>query len=60
MVSSTHHLDFVGKSTAIWLISSKNQNVPTVTSTKSSILDPTPVEGQHTELLMHNQGIYLL
>ena len=23
-------------------------------------LDPSPVEGQHTELLMHNQGIHLL
>ena len=23
-------------------------------------LDATPVEGQHTELLTHNQGIYLL
>ena len=28
--------------------------------TKSSILDSTTVEGQHTELLMYSQGIYLL
>ena len=54
MVSSTHHLDFIGNSTAIWLIFSKLKHRTYYLLQNPLFLDSTPVEGQHTELLMHN------
>ena len=60
MVSSTHHLDFIGKSNAIWLIFSKFKHRTHYLLQNLLFLDSTTVEGQHTELLMHSQGIYLL
>ena len=47
-VSSTHHLDFIGKSTANCLISLKLKPYLLSLLLKSSILDSTPVEGQCT------------
>ena len=60
MISSTHHLDFVGKSIQLANIF-KVKTLHLLSSYKNPLfLDATPVEGQHIELLMHNQGIYLL
>ena len=38
----------------------QKSTVSTIFATKSSILDSISVEGQHTELLVCNQGTYLL
>ena len=58
MVSPTLHLvQFIGNSYTIWLTL---LNLNHTHCRLSLSLDTNTVEGQHTELLMHNQGIYLL
>ena len=60
MVSSTHHLDFHRQINHILANILKIEPYLLLLLQNPLFLDPIPVEGQHTELLVCNQGIYLL